>query len=56
MTKKTKEKELTFEDLIDAGVLQIIRTLGKGEDLRAAVWAICASTANWSEDQAKKKD
>ncbi len=54
MTKE-KEKEVTFEDLVNNGILQIARAFGKGEDLRGAVWAICAGTANWSEDQVKKR-
>lgn len=50
-----KEKETTFEDLVDNGILQIARAFGKGEDLRGAVWAICAGTANWATQETEKR-
>lgn len=50
-----KEKEVTFKDLIDDGVLQIIRAFGKGEDLQGAMWNIVNRATNWGADQAKKE-
>ncbi len=41
------QKALTFTDLVDSGVLSIIRAFGKGEDLRGAVWGIVNGTCNW---------
>ncbi|KKM06003.1 hypothetical protein LCGC14_1748320 [marine sediment metagenome] len=49
------KKEVTFEELVDSGVQQIIRAFGKGEDLHGAVWAIVTGTANWADDCAKKR-
>lgn len=54
MAKKTQD-EITFEDLIDEGVKAIIRSFGKGEDLRGAVWYICTATARWADENARKK-
>lgn len=52
---KEKEKEILFEDLITYGITQILRALGKGEDLRGAVAAICDNSAKWGADLADKR-
>ncbi len=49
-----KQEEMTFEDLVDEGVKAIIRSFGKGEDLRGAVWYICTATTIWADENAKK--
>lgn len=48
-------KKITFEDLVENGVGQILKSFGKGEDLRGAVWSICAAATLWQEDSKTKK-
>ncbi len=55
MSKKEMTKEVTFDDLVDSGVNQILRVFGKGEDLRGAVWSIVAGTTNWATEQEKTR-
>lgn len=50
-----KKKEVTFDDLVDSGIHQIIRSFGKGEDLRGAVWAIVNDAAYWGGEQAETR-
>lgn len=50
-----KEKETTFDDLVDNGIHQILHSFGKGEDLRGAVWAIVNSAAHWGSHKAEAR-
>ncbi len=48
------EKRLTYDELVDEGVKAIIRSFGRGEDLRGAVSFIVRATALWVEEDNKK--
>ena len=48
-------KDITFDQMVDSAVAQVIRSFGKGEDLRGACWCIVSSTARWAQEQEKER-
>jgi hypothetical protein len=54
----SEKKPLEYQDIVDEGLKAVIRSFGKGEDLRSAVSYIVIMSLNWrremDEAEAKK--
>jgi len=49
-------EKLSYDDLVQDGVAAILRSFGKGEDLRGAVAYIIQASAQWGADNAKARE
>jgi len=49
-------EKLSYDDLVQDGVAAILRSFGKGEDLRGAVAYIIQASAQWGADNAKAQE
>ena len=48
-------KDITFNEMVDNAVSQVIRAFGKGEDLHGACYSIVNATAVWAQDREKER-
>ncbi len=48
-------KDITFDDMVENAVSQVIRAFGKGEDLRGACYSIVMATSIWAVEREKER-